>query len=186
MRTINLQDVKDIDATSTPLMNELSILTMSNGEEIVIPRPVMLGLALFVHAAYGAASKKSILNYDGYQFVIPDRLDYQPFIDLQMFYKYLISAGLSHMSKVYIRDYSRIEHFYRRKQERVPVEVDGYQTRLIMKPHSFELLECELDIEQHQLRNDLMRGYNLPMGEVKGLRERSGDANWWANSRAAK
>lgn len=182
MRRINLLDVKTIEAgKSTPLMSDVSVLVMKDGETVTVPRPVMIGLALFVHKAYGATSLVSTLTYDSYQFHIPERLEYQAFLDLSLFYKYLKDAGLDMMSKVYIRDYSQFEHFYRRKNERVPVEVDGYQTRLIMKPHSFDAMECELDIEQRQLRPDLMRGYNLTQSEVIGLTQRPGDENWWRN-----
>lgn len=185
MNFVNLLNVKDIRSQSTPLNSEVSILVMIDGEEITVPRPVMLGLANFIHVAYGAASAKSLLDYDSYRFEILERVEYDQFITLQPFYKYLTDAGLSRMSKVYIRDYSQIEHFYRRKQERVPVEIDGFQTRLIMKPHNFELMECGLDIEQRQLRPDLMRGYNHSLTEVRGLATRPGDENWWSKQHAA-
>ncbi len=184
MRKINLLAVKEIRSpNSTPLMSDASVLVMQNGDTVTVPRPVMIGLALFVHKAYGSTSLISTLTYDSCQFYISGRLEYQTFLDLSLFYKYLKDAGMDIMSKVYIRNYSMFEHFYRRKNERVPVEVDGYQTRLIMKPHSFEAMECELDIEQHQLRNDLMRGSYIGTSEVVGLSPRPGDENWWRNQR---
>lgn len=181
MRYINLLDVSHITNQTNPLNDDVTVLTTVEGYTVMVPRPVMVGLATFVHIAYGGCAEKTVLTYDGFQFSIPGPIDYQTFLSLRGFYKYLTDAGLERMSKVFIRDYSKIEHFYRRKQERVPVEIDGFQTRMVVKPHTPKLIECFLDIEQRSNRTDLLSQHNHELYEVVQPTEPL-DANWWGQT----
>ncbi|EAA6445591.1 hypothetical protein BZ425_15370 [Salmonella enterica subsp. enterica serovar Enteritidis] len=158
MNKFNILDAKIVSESSI----QQEIFRVQFGEKVLnIPRPVMIGLAIFVNNSHCNGSALSVLEYGNYQFYIPEHLEYNRFIELKPFYKFMLDAGYSILTKTYIRDYSKLESFYRARGFRVPQPFDGYQTRVVLTaPLTKELASYKLDIEQKLLRDDLLKIYN--------------------------
>lgn len=171
MNKFNILDAEVVSETS--LQQEIFRIQFGD-KTLIVPRPVMIGLAIFINCAHCNGSQLSSLTYNNYEFYIPEHLEYDRFIALRPFYKFMLDAGYSTLTKTYIRDYSKLETFYRRRGYRVPEPIDGFQTRVVLlKPLEKELACYKLDIEQKLLREDLLNLYNqlsvVPKNTVENI-----------------
>lgn len=157
MKRINLLDVTDItNQKSSPLWEQFTTIATSE-MTLEIPRPVMVGLGVFVLMAEQCVQPECVLRYDGYEFYTAESFNKHQSPGVVKLWKYLTDAGLEYMSKVCSHDYTAIEHFVRRKGERIPIEIDGFQTKVIVNPRETSRVDSELFIRQTLQRGDLMR-----------------------------
>ncbi|EPR5306043.1 hypothetical protein ACU6MQ_001671 [Salmonella enterica subsp. enterica serovar Newport] len=156
MKRVNLKDIISVsNDKSSPLWDEVTTLQFSTSV-MSIPRPVMIGLGVFVLECDRRSAGTHILTYGGYEFVVESELNKHCSEGIIGLWKYLIDAGLSDMSKVCSHDYGKLEHFVRRNGERVPVTIDGYQTKMVTAPYSAEGIRATLYIRQTLVRDDLL------------------------------
>ncbi|HHS7556392.1 TPA: hypothetical protein ACTPQ1_004684 [Salmonella enterica] len=178
MNRYNLLEVTEVRCPkSSPLWTPVTTLFLPR-DVVEIPKPVMIGLGIFIlHADKHIAKQKSV-KYGGYEFYINDDFNKNDHPQLEGLWKYLLDAGLEPMSKVCSHDYTKMEHFVRRKNERLPVEIDGFQTKLVVEPGATDVLKSAMWIRQTLVRDDLMAAAeNNPAGDVVNLNAPKSD-NW--------
>lgn len=170
MKRINLLNVKEVKCqASSPLWAPISTLITST-DMVAVPRPVMMGLAVFVLCADKHVAKKKSLVYGNCEFYINEEFNKNDHPELEGLWKYLLDAGLEPMSKVCSHDYTKVEHFARRKNERLPVEIEGFQSKVVVDPGAVGELKSSLWIRQTLVREDLMFiAENNPAGDVVNL-----------------
>ncbi|QVW55149.1 hypothetical protein pEaSNUABM29_00105 [Erwinia phage pEa_SNUABM_29] len=178
MKRINLLAVQDVLCSkSSPLWAPETTLIFPQSH-LQVHRAVMIGLGVFVTIANNSVAKEATLQYDGYEFYLTAPFTKHDTDAMVGLWKYITDANFQYMSKVCSHDYTKMEHFFHRKNERLPIDVEGFQTKVVTDPANFETLSASLYIRQTLVRDNLMHEANAQSvkGDVVNLSGPSRDA----------
>lgn len=160
-----------IDLASVDRQTSSVTLTFKSTQPFVlkVPEVILVGIALVIMRAYQSASAYRV-KYGEYLFEI-DAIDYDQYLSLKHVWQWLTNDRYTPFSKVHSMNYTAMEHFMRRRDERKPATFGGYQVLLVHPALHTPVMEGTLLVRQTRYCDDLIETIDNVMHHVNFVRK---------------